>query len=391
MPVEAGQSGKPDGCRAPSVADWTANANGRWLGGAAGGKRGCRRNPFCGKGLTPVLLQSAPPTLLSAPTPMLIKRPGDIKSSEITDERKYLDRRKFIAAGAVGVAAVGAAWASGVMAPGLLRARPGGGGVDGAAAGYPNQGGDKPNSYEDITSYNNYYEFGTDKEDPKNNAHTLRTRPWTVQVAGLVKKPASYHFEDLVKPHKVEDRVYRLRCVEAWSMVIPWRGIPLADMIKRFEPLPSAKYVAFTTLLRPAEMPGQRRGILPWPYVEGLRMDEAMHPLTLMVTGLYGRTLPNQNGAPLRLIVPWKYGFKSIKAIVKIEFVDRQPPTTWNIAAPNEYGFYANVNPTVDHPRWTQSRERRIGEFRRRPTLMFNGYGDQVAHMYAGMDLRANF
>ncbi|MDQ3995650.1 MAG: protein-methionine-sulfoxide reductase catalytic subunit MsrP [Gemmatimonadota bacterium] len=313
---------------------------------------------------------------------MLIKKPDDIKSSEITDEKQYLNRRKFIAAaGAVGIGAVGAAWA---LAPGLLRAR---GPEDGAEPQEP----DKVNSYEDITSYNNFYEFGTDKEDPKENAHTLRTRPWTVQVAGLVNKPATYQIEDLVKPHKLEDRVYRLRCVEAWSMVIPWQGIPLADMIKRFEPLPSAKYVAFTTLLRPSEMPGQRRGILPWPYVEGLRLDEATHPLTLMVTGLYGKTLPNQNGAPLRLIVPWKYGFKSIKSIVKIEFVEQQPPTTWNIAASNEYGFYANVNPMVDHPRWTQSRERRIGEFRRRPTLMFNGYGDQVAQLYAGMDLRRNY
>jgi methionine sulfoxide reductase catalytic subunit len=316
---------------------------------------------------------------------MLIKRPDDIKSSEITAEKHYLNRRKFLAAaGAVGAAAVGAAWAGGVLSPGLLRARGPGGGSNG-------QEEDKLNSYDDITSYNNYYEFGTDKEDPKENAHTLHTRPWTVQVAGLVKKPATYQFEDLVKPYKLQDRVYRLRCVEAWSMVIPWQGIPLADMIKRFEPLPSAKYIAFTTLLRPSEMPGQRRGVLPWPYVEGLRMDEAMHPLTLMVTGLYGKPLPNQNGAPLRLVVPWKYGFKGIKAIVKMEFVDRQPPTTWNIAAPNEYGFYANVNPTVDHPRWTQSRERRIGEFRRRPTLMFNGYADQVAQLYAGMDLRVNF
>jgi methionine sulfoxide reductase catalytic subunit len=320
---------------------------------------------------------------------MLIRKPDDIRSSEITNEKHYVDRRKFIvAAGAVGAAAIGAAWAAGVLSPNLLRARAGRGGEDGVAGQQPK---DKVNSYEDITSYNNFFEFGTDKEDPKANAHTLRTRPWTVQVTGLVKKPATYQLEDLVKPHKLQDRVYRLRCVEAWSMVIPWQGIPLADMIKRFEPLPSAKYVAFTTLLRPSEMPGQRRDILPWPYVEGLRMDEAMHPLTLMVTGLYGKTLPNQNGAPLRLIVPWKYGFKGIKSIVKIDFVEQQPSNTWSIANPNEYGFYANVNPTVDHPRWTQSRERRIGEFRRRPTLMFNGYADQVAHLYAGMDLRANF
>jgi sulfoxide reductase catalytic subunit YedY len=318
---------------------------------------------------------------------MLIGKRADIRSSEITSETQYLNRRKFIvAAGAVGAAAVGAAWAGGLLGPGLLRAR-----GYGTAAGVGEQEADKINSYEDITSYNNFYEFGTDKEDPKEHAHTLRTRPWTVQVGGLVKKPATYQLEDLVKPHKLQDRVYRLRCVEAWSMVIPWQGIPFADMIKRFEPLPSARYVAFTTLLRPSEMPGQRRAVLPWPYVEGLRMDEAMHPLTLMVTGLYGKALPNQNGAPLRLVIPWKYGFKGIKSIVKIEFTDRQPPTTWNIAASNEYGFYANVNPTVDHPRWTQSRERRIGEFRRRPTLMFNGYGEQVAHLYAGMDLRRNY
>ncbi len=320
---------------------------------------------------------------------MLIRKPDDIRSSEITDEKHYVDRRKFIAAaGAIGAATVGAVWAGGVLSPGAVVARGNGAAGDGSEPQYPTQEGDKINSYEDITSYNNYYEFGTDKEDPKTNAQALTTRPWTVQVVGLVKKPATYHFEDLVRPHKLQDRVYRLRCVEAWSMVIPWQGIPLADMIKRLEPLPSAKYVAFTTLLRPSEMPGQRQRTLAWPYVEGLRMDEAMHPLTLMVTGLYGKTLPKQNGAPLRLIAPWKYGFKGIKSIVKMEFTERQPPTTWSLANPDEYGFYANVNPEVDHPRWTQSRERRIGEFRRRPTLMFNGYAEQVASMYAGMDLR---
>jgi sulfoxide reductase catalytic subunit YedY len=253
------------------------------------------------------------------------------------------------------------------------------------------QQGDKPNTYEEITTYNNYYEFGTDKDDPSNNATKFRTRPWTVKVDGLVKKPADYQFDDLVKPYKLEDRTYRFRCVEAWSMVIPWQGIPLAEMIKRFEPLPSAKFVQFTTLMAPDQMPGEREAILPWPYVEGLRMDEATHPLTLMVTGLYGKTLPNQNGAPLRLIVPWKYGFKGIKAITRISFVDKQPRNTWQIANPNEYGFYANVNPEVDHPRWTQASERRIGQFRRQKTLMFNGYADQVAGMYAGMDLRKNF
>jgi sulfoxide reductase catalytic subunit YedY len=250
---------------------------------------------------------------------------------------------------------------------------------------------DKPNSYEQITSYNNFYEFGTDKEDPKENSGGFHPQPWTVRVEGLCKKPGDFHFEDLVKPHKVVDRTYRLRCVEAWSMVIPWQGIPLGEMIKRFEPQPSAKFVAFTTVMRPSEMPGQRRPVLPWPYVEGLRMDEATNDLTLMATGLYGKTLPNQDGAPIRLVVPWKYGFKGIKSIVKIAFVDKQPPTTWNIAASNEYGFYANVNPEVDHPRWSQATERRIGEFRRRRTLMFNGYADKVASMYAGLDLRANY
>jgi len=305
---------------------------------------------------------------------MLIKKPNDIASSEITSEEHYLDRRNFLAA--AGIATVG------VMGSGrwLSAVVPAGGRQD-----------DKPNTYEEITNYNNYYEFGTDKEDPAANAKNFRTKPWTVKVDGLVKKPADYHFEDLIKPYKLEDRVYRFRCVEAWSMVIPWQGIPLAEMIKRFEPLPSAKYVQFTTLYAPDQMPGERAGILPWPYVEGLRMDEAMHPLTLMVTGLYGKTLPNQNGAPLRLIAPWKYGFKGVKAITRISFVENQPRNTWQIANPNEYGFYANVNPEVDHPRWTQASERRIGQFRRIKTLMFNGYADQVASMYAGMDLRKNF
>ena len=250
---------------------------------------------------------------------------------------------------------------------------------------------DKPNSYEDITHYNNYYEFGTDKADPAKYAGSLRTRPWKVEVAGLVAKPGNYDLDDLLRGQTIEDRVYRHRCVEGWSMVIPWNGFPLANLISRFQPSSRAKFVEFTTLLDPQQMPGQRSGILPWPYVEGLRMDEAMHPLTLVVTGLYGRPLPNQNGAPLRIHVPWKYGFKSAKSLVRIRFVEEQPANTWNVAAPNEYGFYANVNPTVDHPRWSQARERRIGEFLRRPTLMFNGYGDQVASLYAGMDLRRWF
>ena len=308
---------------------------------------------------------------------MLIRKPNDIPSSEITPERDYLNRRSFLKmAGGVGAIAAG-----GALAPGLLH---------GALV---NDGPleDKLNTWDQITSYNNYYEFGTQKSDPKANAQQFRTQPWSIEVAGLCKKPGHYRYEDLFKPANRVDRVYRLRCVEAWSMVIPWNGYVLADVLKRFEPDAGAKYVKFTTLYDPDQMPGQRRSVLQWPYVEGLRMDEAMHPLTLLVTGLYGKTLPNQDGAPVRLVVPWKYGFKGIKAIVKVEFVEQQPMTAWMLAAPDEYGFYANVNPHVDHPRWTQSVERRIGEFRRRPTLMFNGYGDQVASMYAGMDLRKYF
>jgi sulfoxide reductase catalytic subunit YedY len=322
----------------------------------------------------------------------IIRRPDDIASSEITPESVYLARREFIArAGGLGAAFAGAALlgVAGCGTGDAREERTANGTVERGPA--PAAQDEKPNSYEDITSYNNYYEFGTDKTDPKENAQKLRTRPWTVAVDGLVKKPGTFAFDELVKPHKVQDRVYRLRCVEAWSMVIPWQGIPLRDMIARFEPLPGAKFVTFTTLLDPQQMPGQRRRILDWPYVDGLRMDEALHPLTLIATGLYGKPLPNQNGAPLRLVVPWKYGFKGVKSIVKISFVADQPKTTWNEAAPDEYGFYANVNPEVDHPRWTQSRERRIGEFRRRETLMFNGYADQVASLYRGMDLRRNF
>jgi sulfoxide reductase catalytic subunit YedY len=313
---------------------------------------------------------------------MLIKRPDDIPSSEITAERDYLGRRQFIRDAGRGAAALA------IGTPALLAACSRDVAQESGGEVASQQQEDRLNSYEEITGYNNFYEFGTDKEDPKANSGAFKPLPWTVRVDGLCNKPGDWAFEDLVKPHKVEDRTYRLRCVEAWSMVIPWQGIPLAAMLKRFEPQPSAKYVAFTTVVRPTEMPGQRRGILPWPYVEGLRMDEAMHPLTLMVTGLYGKALPNQNGAPLRLMSPWKYGFKGIKSIVRIRFTETEPPTTWNISAPDEYGFYANVNPNVDHPRWTQASERRIGEFRRRRTLMFNGYADQVASMYSGMDLK---
>ncbi len=313
---------------------------------------------------------------------MLIKRPDDIPSSEITPEATYLNRRKFIAA----------AGTLGAIVAGAAAARIGGGRAWNLWAGTaPADQEEKPNSYDDITSYNNYYEFGTDKSDPKANSGSFHPKPWSVRVEGLCRKPGDYHLEDVIKDQRVEDRVYRFRCVEAWSMVIPWQGIPLASVLNRFEPLPSAKFVSFTTVLRPQEMPGQQRGVLPWPYVEALRMDEAMNPLTLFATGLYGKPLPNQSGAPVRLVIPWKYGFKGAKSIVKIAFLADQPATTWNIVAPDVYGFSANVNPDVDHPRWSQATERRIGQWRRQRTLMFNGYAAQVASMYAGMDLRKNF
>jgi methionine sulfoxide reductase catalytic subunit len=304
---------------------------------------------------------------------MLIRRAPDIRPSEITDERLYLSRREFLAAaGAV------------LAAPTSLSAC-----TSDADGGQP---ADEPTPFEDVTRYNNFYEYGTDKADPARLAPgLLRTRPWTVVVDGLVARPARYDLDDLLAPHRVVERTYRLRCVEAWSMVIPWQGVPLADVLRRADPQPSARYVAFQTLHDPAQMPGQRRPVLEWPYVEGLRLDEAMHPLTLLANGLYGRPMPAQNGAPVRLVVPWKYGFKSIKSIVRITLTAQQPPTSWNISAPREYGFYANVNPRVDHPRWSQARERRIGEWRRRETLMFNGYAEQVASLYSGLDLRRNF
>jgi sulfoxide reductase catalytic subunit YedY len=251
--------------------------------------------------------------------------------------------------------------------------------------------GEKMTPYGDVTTYNNFYEFGTEKDEPARNAHTLKTSPWTVKVEGLVGKPAEYQVEDLIKPYALEERVYRMRCVEGWSMVIPWVGFPLGDLIKRLQPLGSAQYIEFTTLFNPEMMPGQRRQVLRWPYVEGLRLDEAMHPLTILAVGLYGEVLPDQAGAPLRLVVPWKYGFKGVKSIVKIAFTGKPPLNTWQLMAPEEYGFYANVNPSVDHPRWSQATERRLGEFFKRPTLMFNGYADQVASLYAGMDLKKNF
>jgi sulfoxide reductase catalytic subunit YedY len=244
---------------------------------------------------------------------------------------------------------------------------------------------------ESVTTYNNFYEFGTDKSEPAVNAKNFRVKPWQVEVNGECDKPEKISFESLISPYKTEERIYRLRCVEGWSMVVPWRGVPLAEVLSRFHPNSKAKFVAFQTLLDPTQMPGQKRDVLEWPYVEGLRLDEAMHPLSFLATGLYGEDLPPQNGAPVRIVVPWKYGFKSIKSIVKITFTETQPPTSWNIFSPREYGFYSNVNPQVDHPRWTQATERRLGEFFKRDTLMFNGYEDQVASLYKGMDLRKDF
>jgi methionine sulfoxide reductase catalytic subunit len=304
---------------------------------------------------------------------------------EITPEHLYVERRRFLRLGAAG--ALGA-----LAAPaGLAACRPesqDGGDAD-LAVGDELQ--DELTPYRDVTTYNNFYEFGTDKADPSRHApKLLRTAPWSVAIEGHCAKPGRYALEDIVRPATIEERVYRLRCVEAWSMVIPWRGFPLADLIRRVEPTSQAKYVEFYTLHDPEQMPMQKTDLLDWPYIEGLRMDEALHPLTLLATGLYGRDLPAQNGAPLRLVVPWKYGFKSIKSIVRIRFVERQPTTSWMASAPREYGFYANVNPNVDHPRWSQRRERRIGTIRPRETLMFNGY-PEVASLYSGMDLKRYF
>ncbi len=309
---------------------------------------------------------------------MLIRRPSDVPTHEITSERQYQDRRAFLASlGALGLA----------LAPGEQRA---------IARGLAREAGvrtddDKLTPYETVTTYNNYYEFGTDKDEPAGNAKALKLRPWKVRIDGEVAKPADYDLDDLVKPYKQEERIYRMRCVEAWSMVIPWLGFPLKDLIDRVQPTSRAKYVEFTTLNDPQQMPGVRRPVLPWPYTEGLRLDEARHPLTILATGIYGKPLLGQNGAPLRLVVPWKYGFKGGKSLVRIRFTEQMPKTTWAEVAPDEYGFFANVNPAVDHPRWSQARERRIGEFFKRPTLPFNGYADQVASLYAGMDLRRNF
>ena len=310
-----------------------------------------------------------------------INRKSAPASSEITPRRTYMDRRSFIRR--MGVLAGSLAAGPGAALACETRL-PGSGGRDGSSD-------EELTPYEDVTHYNNFYEFGTGKEDPARNAGTLVTRPWTVEVEGHVARSGTYDVDELIRRFPVEDRIYRLRCVEAWSMVIPWRGFPLGDVVRWLEPTSRARYVEFTTLHDPEQMPGQRRAVLEWPYVEGLRMDEALHPLTLLATGLYGEDLPNQNGAPIRLVVPWKYGFKSIKSIVRIRFVEEQPLNTWKRTNPREYGFFANVNPEVDHPRWSQARERRIGEFFRRPTLPFNGYGEEVAHLYQGMDLRVHF
>jgi sulfoxide reductase catalytic subunit YedY len=319
---------------------------------------------------------------------MLIKNLSEIKESEITSKEIYLNRRSFLknASLAVAGAAAGLGLPHSLLFPDESRAAAR---LEGVRKG-PYDTDEPLNSYKQITTYNNFYELGTEKDSPAHNAKYLVTRPWTVAVEGEVKRPKVYDIDAIMKLSPLEERIYRLRCVEAWSMVIPWVGFPLSALIKQAEPTSNAKYVEFTTLYDPKRMPGQRRAVLDWPYVEGLRMDEAMHPLTILVLGLYGEILPAQNGAPLRLVVPWKYGFKSIKSIVRIRFVEQQPGTSWMKANPHEYGFYSNVNPEVDHPRWSQARERRIGELFKRKTLMFNGYADQVANLYQGMDLKIN-
>lgn len=316
---------------------------------------------------------------------MLIKPPSDIPPSEITPRALFEDRRRFIlAAGAtLAGAALGQAW------PREARAATAPGAKLGPLASSPLSIAEEKTPYKSVTTYNNFYEFGTDKGDPAENAGKMALRPWTVRVEGLAGKPRTFDIDDLLRLAPLEERIYRLRCVEAWSMVIPWVGFPLAALLKQVEPQGSAKYVEFVSHYDPKIM--MRRPVLDWPYAEGLRLDEAMHPLTILAVGLYGEVLPHQNGAPIRLVVPWKYGFKSAKSIVAIRLVDKQPATAWNRSAPQEYGFYSNVNPEVSHPRWSQATERRIGEFRKRPTLMFNGYADQVASLYQGMDLQRNY
>jgi sulfoxide reductase catalytic subunit YedY len=321
---------------------------------------------------------------------MLIRKSPGIRSSEVTDETNYLNRRQFlrisgiVAAGSILGTAGEARAASSLFADGAF--------VDLRKSELSTN--EPPNSFEDVTTYNNFYEFGTGKQDPARYSGDFLAEPWKVAIAGECDKPGTYNLEDILAPLTFEDRIYRLRCVEAWSMVIPWVGFPLSDLIKRFAPNSNAKYVKFTTLFDPAQMPGQRRRVIEWPYVEGLTMAEAMHPLTIMAVGVYGKPLPNQNGAPMRLVVPWKYGFKSIKTINRIEFTSKRPVGSWEESIPSEYGFYANVNPEVDHPRWSQARERRIGAgvfAAKQPTLPFNGYAEQVADLYRGLDLRRNY
>ncbi len=324
---------------------------------------------------------------------MLIKKPADIRPSEITSKRNYLNRREFIRAGAIAGGSILAAsavpaTAVGAVVPEARRAAL----TDVSSSPFSTD--EAPNSYEDITTYNNYYEFGTGKADPFENAQDFEPRPWTITVDGHAERTGAFDFDDFIKPFDLEERIYRMRCVEAWSMVIPWVGFPLAEVVKYFKPTSKAKYVAFETLNDRARMPGQRRRSLEWPYRESLTIAEATNPLTILAVGLYGEVLPNQNGAPIRLVVPWKYGFKGIKGIVRMRFTERRPRTSWNMSQPREYGFYANVNPNVDHPRWSQARERRIGSglfASKQQTLMFNGYGDQVADLYKGLDLRRNF
>jgi len=328
---------------------------------------------------------------------MLIKKSADIKSSEITDKKVYLNRRLFMR----GAILAGSVTATGLLyrklnpPPAIVEERPKIAGLVKPPSDEAIRAGFKVNepltSFADITNYNNFYEFSTEKRSVAEEARGFVTRPWAVEVGGLVGKPKVFDLDDLLKLAPQEERIYRHRCVEGWSMVIPWVGFPIAALLKQVEPLSSARFVAFQTLLDPKRMPNQNTGVLDWPYVEGLRVDEALNPLAILATGMYGQTMPPQDGAPIRLVVPWKYGFKSIKSIVKIMLVGNQPPTTWNIESPNEYGFYSNVNPNVDHPRWSQRMEHRIGEFGSRPTLLFNGYADQVGHLYEGMDLRANY
>ena len=323
---------------------------------------------------------------------MLIKKAADLRESDVTPKETFLRRREFLAvAGSTAVAV-----ATNGLGP-VFTGTPMAAAQNPAAQKLTNlkkspfSTDEKLNPYKDITTYNNFYEFGPDKADPGKYAHTLKPKPWSVVVEGQCGKPGTYNIEDIMKWAPLEERIYRLRCVEAWSMVVPWVGYPLSEFLKRFEPTSKAKYVEFRTLVDTKQMPGQAEPALNWPYLEGLRMDEAMHPLTLLGLGLYGEVLPNQNGAPIRLVVPWKYGFKSIKSIVRVRFVETEPINTWKQQQSSEYGFFANVNPQVDHPRWTQGSERRLGEFFRRKTLMFNGYGDQVASLYTGMDLRKNY